>query len=403
MNPSAKKRRPPSLVFLLTATMVGIFATNLYIPSLPQMASSLSTSSQFAQLTLSVFLLSFGVCQLIHGPLSDKVGRKIVLLFGLLIFVIASFCASLAKTIDFLIAMRILQAVGCSSGMVLARAMVRDVYERNQSASVMSYVGIGSGISAAAAPIIGGILQDLTGDWRYSFYFLTLFAFFPLFVIIFFVEETHKPEKKIKIEIISSLSGYKKLILSRSYSFLALGSGMLNGCFFSFAAAAPFIIINSLNESPSRLGIILLFITAGFIVGNLISSRLSLRFRLELIVLGGAIICLLGILLFSSLAFADHKSELSMSLPMMIYGLGSGLVIPSAGVIAISKRAEIAGTSSALYGFSIFMIGSISTFISSFISHNDQKPVAIIMLIFSIFSILCFIIGMHGKTWGRKK
>ena len=398
MNNIIEKSKPPSLIFLLTATMVGIFATNLYIPSLPQIVSDLNTSSQFVQLSLSVFLLSFGLCQLIHGPLSDQIGRKVVLMLGLIIFIGASFFASLAQSVDFLILMRILQAFSSSSGMVVARAMVRDVYQRNESASIMSLVAIGSGISAAAAPIIGGVLQDLTGDWRFSFYFLALFAAFPLAIIVFFVGETHNSKKKTTIDLLSTMNGFRQLIFSKNYMYFTLGSGMLNGCFFAFATAAPFIIINSLKESPSRIGIILLFITIGFIAGNIISSRLSLKSKLESIVLGGTYICFFGILLFAFLAFIEYRSELSLSLPMMIYGFGSGLVIPSAGIIAVSIKTEIAGTGSALYGFNIFFIGSISTFIASFIEHNDQRAIAIIMLAFSTLSILCFVFGIKKTT-----
>ena len=157
-NTTNNKSSPPSLTFLLMATMVGIFATNLYLPSFSNIALDLNASSQSVQLTLTVFLFSFGIFQLLHGPLSDQIGRKKVMIFGLFIFIVASFGAALANSINFLIVMRVLQAIGGSTGMVIARAMVRDVYERDESAKVMAYVGMGSGVSAAAAPLIGGLL-----------------------------------------------------------------------------------------------------------------------------------------------------------------------------------------------------------------------------------------------------
>ena len=182
-----KKKKAPSLTFLLMATMTGIFATNLYLPSFSDISVKLKTTPQSVQLTLTVFLFSFGIFQLIHGPLSDQIGRKKVMTFGLVIFILASVGASIAQTVEFLTIMRVLQAIGGSTGMVIARAMVRDVYERDESAKIMAYVGMGSGISAAAAPLIGGLLQDFSGDWRVGFYALAFFAFFPLITTIFLV------------------------------------------------------------------------------------------------------------------------------------------------------------------------------------------------------------------------
>ena len=390
VNTTPKK---PSIIFLLMATMAGIFATNLYIPSFANIVEDLQTDSQSVQLTFSVFLLFFGIFQLAHGPLSDRYGRRRLMVFGLIIFIVASFFAAVSSNIQWLMVMRVLQAIGGSCGMVLARAMVRDVYDKKQSAKIMAYVGMGSGISAAAAPLIGGLLQDITGDWRMSFYFLSIFALVPLLSVIFLVEETNRSISRSEYNFLKMLNGYFFLIKSSSYMFYTIGSGAMNTCFFSFAAAAPFILINSLNASPSRIGIILLYITIGFLVGNFISSRLSSFIKLEVLVCGGAFVCYFGVLVFSILAFLGFRSELSMSLPLSVFGLGSGFVIPPAGVIAVSIRKDIAGTASALYGFSILVMGSIGTFITGFIIHNDQKPVALMMLTFGLIAVICFTFG----------
>ena len=396
-NKTIHNPKAPSLSFLLMATMTGIFATNLYLPSFANISSDLNASSQSVQLTLTVFLFSFGIFQLIHGPLSDQIGRKKVMIFGLLIFIVASFGAALADSINFLIAMRVLQAVGGSTGMVIARAMVRDVYERDESAKIMAYVGMGSGVSAAAAPLIGGILQDLTGDWRWGFYSLTIFGIIPLIIIIFLVEETFTPTNKKKNPITNAASGFQALLKSKNYLLYTFGSGTLNSCFFSFAAAAPFILNNLIDSSASRIGIILLYISLGFLAGNLLSTKLNKKLSLEKIVLVGITFCFIGILLFLILAFFHFYNEEVISIPMTIYGFGSGLVIPTAGVIAVSVDKNIIGTGSALYGFNIFIMGAFSTLISSFILHENQIPVSIMMIFFVSIATICFYLGYKNK------
>ena len=398
-NTTNNKSSPPSLTFLLMATMVGIFATNLYLPSFSNIALDLNASSQSVQLTLTVFLFSFGIFQLLHGPLSDQIGRKKVMIFGLFIFIVASFGAALANSINFLIVMRVLQAIGGSTGMVIARAMVRDVYERDESAKVMAYVGMGSGVSAAAAPLIGGVLQDLTGDWRWGFYSLAIFAVIPLIIIIFLVEETFTPLKKNENKLNSITYSFLTLLKSKKYLLYTLGSGTLNSCFFSFAAAAPFILNNLIDSSASRIGIILLYISIGFLIGNLLSTKLNKRISLEKIVLVGITICFTGIFIFFILAFLNLYNEVVISIPMTIYGFGSGLVIPTAGVIAVSVDKNIVGTGSALYGFNIFIMGAISTLFSSFIIHKNQIPVSIMMMVFVSIAVICFYFGYKNKNY----
>ena len=395
MNNNNKKI---SLTFLLMATMAGIFATSLYLPSFSNISNELNASPQSVQLTLTVFLLCFGVFQLAHGPLSDQIGRKKVMLYGLIIFIFASFGAALAYSINFLIAMRVLQAVGGSTGMVIARAMVRDSYDRDESAKIMAYVGMGSGLSAAAAPLIGGLLQDFTGDWRWGFHALAIFAAFPLLTIIFLVDETYKPRKKEKNSFFLVIEGFLTLFRSKKYLYYTFGSGTLNSCFFSFAAAAPFILNNIIDSSASRIGIILLYISVGFLVGNYLSTKLNKRLSLEKIVLLGILICFMGILLFLILALFEIFNEIAITIPMTIYGFGSGLVIPTAGVIAASVNKDIIGTGSAFYGFNIFFMGALSTLFTSFIIHKNQLPVAIMMIVFVSISIICFYCGYKKNT-----
>jgi DHA1 family bicyclomycin/chloramphenicol resistance-like MFS transporter len=174
----------------MTVTAAGIFATNMYVPSLPAIARDLNTTEQLAQFTITVFLVVFAVFQLVYGPLADRYGRKRVMLAGLAIFMVANIVTSTAQSIEWLLVARVLQAIGACAGMVITRAMVRDAYDRGESARIMAILGMGSGISSSVAPLLGGALQGWTGDWRTSFVFMTLFTLIPMVVLAVSVRET---------------------------------------------------------------------------------------------------------------------------------------------------------------------------------------------------------------------
>ena len=143
------------------------------------------------------------------------------------------------------------------------------------------------------------------------------------------------------------------------------------------------------------MGIILAFVTGGFLIGNLVASRASAVLKLENIVFAGALVCFSGVIAFFLMAFTGHRGELAMSIPLMIFGLGSGCVTPPAGVIAVSVRPDIAGTASALTGFNSFIVGAAGTLIAGFFLHLDQRPIAIVMLGFVCVSLVCFTCGLR--------
>ncbi len=383
----------PPVVFLMTVTAAGIFATNMYVPSLPAIAIDFAASEQAVQLTLTVFLVVFAVFQLVYGPLADRYGRKRVMLAGLAIFLFANVLAATAQSIEWLLFARVLQAVGACAGLVITRAMVRDSYDRSESARIMAYLGMGSGISSSIAPLLGGALQGWTGDWRSSFVFMSLFTLAPMMVLALTVKETLRRENVATGGLGSMVRDYASLLRMPEYMMFSVGAALMNATFFAFLATVPFILINTVGSSPERLGIVLLYITGGFFVGNLVVSRVGGRFTLEHLVLAGSALCFSGVAILTVLAGFGARSEAAIAVPMLLFGVGNGFVLPPSSVIAVSVRPQIAGTASALYGFNAFAFGSLGTIVAGFLSHESQLPLGIAMTAMTGTAVAFFSIG----------
>ena len=387
----------------MTATAAGIFATNMYVPSLPAIARDFNTTEQAAQFTITVFLVAFAVFQLVYGPLADRYGRQRVMLVGLAIFMVANIVASTAQTIEWLLVARVLQAIGACAGMVITRAMVRDAYDRSESARVMAILGMGSGISSSVAPLLGGALQGWTGDWRSSFVFMTVLTLVPMVVLTVSVRETLRRSEAPRGGIGGMVGDYISLVRSPEYMLYALGAALMNATFFSFLAAAPFILVNVIGASPERLGMVLVYITGGFFIGTLVVSRIGARFPLERMVLAGGVICFSGIGILTILALSGVRTEAAIAMPMLLFGLGNGFVLPPTGVIAVSVRPQIAGTASALYGFNSFALGAVGTVVAGLLSHQTQLPLAFAMLVMTGLALVFFVVGLAGtgRGWFR--
>jgi MFS transporter, DHA1 family, multidrug resistance protein len=383
----------PPVVFLMTVTAAGIFATNMYVPSLPAIAIDFAASEQAVQLTLTVFLVVFAVFQLVYGPLADRYGRKRVMLAGLAIFLFANVLAATAQSIEWLLFARVLQAVGACAGLVITRAMVRDSYDRSESSRIMAYLGMGSGISSSIAPLLGGALQGWTGDWRSSFVFMSLFTLAPMMVLALTVKETLRRENVATGGLGSMVRDYASLLRMPEYMMFSVGAALMNATFFAFLATVPFILINTVGSSPERLGIVLLYITGGFFVGNLVVSRVGGRFTLEHLVLAGSALCFSGVAILTVLAGFGARSEAAIAVPMLLFGVGNGFVLPPSSVIAVSVRPQIAGTASALYGFNAFAFGSLGTIVAGFLSPESQLPLGIAMTAMTGTAVAFFSIG----------
>ncbi len=345
--------RPESraVTIIVTALVAfGAISTDLYLPSLPAIGAAFETDAAQVQLTLSLFLAAFALGQLVYGPLSDRFGRRPVLLVGLAIYLGATLACLFATGIEVLIAARFAQAVGACSGVVLGRAVVRDVHGRERAARVLSYIAMAMALAPALGPILGGFLQSWFG-WRANFLALALFGGTTLIAVAAFLPETNNKRDPRATEPWRLLGNYRALARHPDYrAFVAIAACAYSGI-FAFISGSAFLIIEVLGLSPEVYGLCFAGMVAGYMLGTFASGRLTMRLGLERMIAAGAVIGLLGGGVMALLSAAGVLNLPALLIPVFVFTVGAGLMLPNSMAGALGPFPEMAGAASALLGF----------------------------------------------------
>ncbi|HFC04556.1 MAG TPA: Bcr/CflA family efflux MFS transporter [Rhizobiales bacterium] len=333
---------------LIVVTAIGPLALNIFMPSIPGLVTDLSTTSGMAQLTLTLYLAGTAVSQLIYGPLSDRFGRRPVLLAGILVFIMASILCAYSTSIEMLIAARLIQSFGGAAGMVLTRAIIRDMHDEKSGASVLGYVTMAWATAPMVAPALGGYLDQVAG-WRASFWALTIFGVVALVLAIAFLPETNQTKGQASGE--SRLAGYRRLLGNNQFLWLSATLAFTSGIFFSFLGGAPFIMITVLNQSPLDYGIWFAVVAVGYITGNFISGRFSKTTATGKMITTGIVIATLATLIPFAAGLSDNLTPALFFIPMGLIALGNGITLPNATSAALSSDARAIGSAAGLAGF----------------------------------------------------
>jgi MFS transporter, DHA1 family, multidrug resistance protein len=345
-----------SVTVLLTALVaLGPLSTDLYLPSLPGLARYFAVGVDHIQLTLSVFLVGLATAQLVYGPLSDRLGRRPVLLVGLAIYVIASFACMLAPSVPVLVVARFVQAVGACVGPVLGRAVVRDVYGREGAARVLAYMSAAMALAPAIGPILGGFLEEWFG-WRINFLALVIYGSAGLLFTWRILPETNKSPDPQAAQPIRILLGYRGLLNHRAYVGYVLCCAFAYSGIFAFISGSSYVLQEVVGLGPIGFGLCFAGVVIGYIIGTIVAGRLSRRMGIDRLVAIGAGIGVAGGVLLLALALADPtRSGLAGALlivgPMLVFMIGVGLVLPNSIAGAIGPFPRAAGAASALLGF----------------------------------------------------
>jgi MFS transporter, DHA1 family, multidrug resistance protein len=345
--------RPNGLVVtaLLTALVaLGPISTDLYLPSLPGLLRHFDADIAEVQLTLSVFLVGLAVGQLVYGPLSDRFGRRPVLLAGLILYVVASAICALAPSVPTLIAARLLQATGACAGPVVCRAVVRDVHGREGAARILSYMGAAMALAPALGPILGGFVEAWLG-WRANFAILCIYGAVGLALTAAILPETapHRGESGGGLD--AALRGYLGLLGQRVYIGFVLCCALAYGGIFCFISGSSFVFVDIIGLAPQLYGVCFGAIVLGYILGTLMGGRLTRRIGVERLVRTGGLISAVGGLALLLSVWTTGASVAGILLPTVIYMVGTGLVLPNAMAGAIGPFPRMAGTAAALLGF----------------------------------------------------
>lgn len=388
--------KQPSLMLLIVIAMTSPLALNLFIPAMPSAVIALHTDIATMQLTYSCFLLTLAFGQLLSGPLADYFGRYPVLITGLIIHFCGCIFALLANDINLLIAARILQALGGSACMSMARTMTLDLYGREKSASKMSYLVMAIALSQTLAPTLGGYV-NLYFNWQAIFIISTSIAF-GVFVLASKQLTETCPKKSSSLKVNQVLDQYSQVLKSNQYIGYALSSTFIACAFYIFIGSAPYIVVNNLGGNSADFGNWFLMVALAFMLGSICSGTLAKRISINAMISIGHTISLLGAMALLLLNYVDELNYFSLFIPMSLLTFGRGLSQPSAQSAAIACALSRAGTASGLLGFIQLIIGaSIAQLVPLLMDYSINT------LFFIIFLAPIFALISHYLTVNTKK
>ena len=388
---------PPHILTLILLASISALTMNIFLPSLPNIASELNSSTSILGLSVGIYLASSAVLQLIIGPFSDQFGRRPLILWSLIIFCISTLATVfVTNTAQFLI-LRIFQAISASC-MVLARAIVRDTTESIEKAgSKIAYVTMGMALVPMVGPAIGGLL-DYQYGWEASFWLLFLLGLVILIIAFFDVGETLSDHNQ---SFLQQISTYPSLLRSKRFWGYCLSSAFVSGAFFSYLGGAPFVGNEVFGLEPKDLGFWFGAPAIGYVLGNFLSGRFSTKIGLDKMIFLGVTTALFGVSVSLTISLLDHGSVLSFFGLMTLVGLGNGMSIPNATAAMMSINPKLAGTAAGLGSAIMIGGGAGLSAIANFILIPGSSEIPLILLMWtSVFCGLCSVayVSYRKKT-----
>jgi DHA1 family bicyclomycin/chloramphenicol resistance-like MFS transporter len=337
-----------ALLALLTA--VGPMSVDFYLPSLPEIGRVFGASVPQVQLTLSGYLLCFAVGQIVYGPISDHVGRKPVLLAALTLYVAVCLGCVFAASIEMLIALRCLQALGVAAAPVLARAMVRDLYHGVRAGRELARMGAITALAPVVAPSLGGVLQATFG-WRAAFVGMAALGLCAIVLVIRLLPETMNRRATEPMSFASVLRGYRSFLRHPTYGvYLAIVAAAYGGL-FAWISGSSFVLQDLYGLSPLLFGLVFAVATLGYGAGTLTATQLVGRIGIDRTIVCGGVALAAGGLAMVAAVTMDLRSPFALAVPMALYLYGLGLAMPQAMAGALMPFPERAGAASSLLGF----------------------------------------------------
>ena len=396
------RRTPLRLLALLIAmTGVGSLSLNILTPAIPSLVTKFGAEPANVQLTVSLYIMGLAVAQLVFGPLSDKFGRRLVVMTGLALATVASTFAIFAGSIASLVIWRVVQSLGASTGQTIGRAIIRDLYERDRAASIIGSVTSVVVLMPMLAPLLGGILDTLFG-WEAIFIFSAALSGCVLAWAMLALPET----RVARADRNRFFADFRALATNPRFFGYALCAGLGSGPFFSFLGGAPHVVVSMLGRSSAEYGLWFFIPSFGFMAGNFMVARLARRLGIDALIWWGIALTIVGALLNIALYLAAPGWEMvTIFLPGVVVGVGNGLLLPTAVAGAVSIRPQVAGTASGMTGFIQMGVGATAAQLGGHVvaGASSAAPMLLVMLGFGVATAVAVfaLVTRHSPASGR--
>ena len=373
-----RKRTTLTIILLGLLTAIVPFSIDMYLPGFTDIAETYETSVSRVALSLSSFFIGMGVGQLLYGPLLDRFGRKMPLYAGLLIYCVASIGCFFASSIEMLIVLRFVQALGGCAATIAATAMVRDLFPPVENAKIFSYLILVLSVSPMLAPTIGSFMTIAFG-WRSIFLFLTILIVVIVAGVFFFLPESKKPDKNYSLRPNVILRNYKMVLQQPYFTIYALAGSIGFAGLFTYIASSPAIFMEQFKLSQKQYGLLFAFLASGLIIASQINTLLLKRFKSEVIIVRAFLSQILVSAIFLLLIFLELNTLGTTILLLFLFLAAAGLVMPNATALAMRPFDTNAGSASALLGFIQMGLGSIITIIIGLMDIKSVLPMVFCM------------------------
>jgi len=368
----------------------GPLSIDLYLPALPSLARDLGGNPSLVQLTLTACLLGLAAGQLVAGPLSDALGRRRPLFIGLAAYALASLLCALAPSVPVLVALRLIQGLSAAAGIVIARAIVRDVYEGSDVARFFALTMLISGMAPILAPMVGGQLLRLT-SWRGSFVVLSVIGLLLLVAAAVGLPETLQPDRRRSGGIRSTLTTFRGLVADRMFMGYALSSGLAMGASFTYVSGAPFVLEDIYGVSPQVFGLIFGANAMSILLLGQIGRRLVGRVgSRRLLIVGLGVASSGGLLLLTSVTFGFGLVGVLPGFLLVVSSVG--LNSPNATALALADHAHQAGSAAALLGLLYYAVGAIVAPLAGVGGTHTAVPMAVVIALLDVAAVSTFVV-----------
>ncbi|AXG77550.1 multidrug effflux MFS transporter [Streptomyces paludis] len=403
--PVAAARRAGLLVTLVLGGLTALppLSMDMYLPALPEVTRSLNSPAATVQITLTACLAGMALGQIVVGPMSDRWGRRRPLLLGMFVYVIATALCAVAPTTELLIGFRLLQGLAGAAGIVIARAVVRDLYDGEEMARFFSTLMLISGVAPVIAPVIGGQVLRLT-DWRGIFVVLTVVGIALTFVVWKWLHETLPPERRHSGGVGHALRTMRGLVADRVFTGYMLSGGLAFAALFAYIAASPFVVQEIYGASPQTFSLLfgvnsIGLIAVGQINGKILVGRVAmdrvLGFGLVVIALAA-----LALLLMTSGVFGE-VGLFPVAAGLFVLMSAMGLAMPNTNASALMRTPHAAGSASALIGTAAFLIGAVASPLVGIAGEETAVPMAVVQLVSALGALGCFV-GLV-RPWQQRR